>query len=103
MTKIVFVEYNGSEHAIDAEDGSSLMEVATQNDVPGIDADCGGQCACATCHIYLPADRLGERSEMEADMLDLAENVNDCSRLACQVEVTESLNGIRVSLPESQH
>jgi 2Fe-2S ferredoxin len=105
MTKITFVEHNGTEHALDAENGMTLMEAAVKNSVPGIDADCGGACACATCHIYLRdgwAEKTGSREEMEDDMLDFAFDVRDNSRLSCQIKVSDEIDGIVVDVPEKQ-
>jgi ferredoxin, 2Fe-2S len=82
------------------------MDGAIKNNVPGIDADCGGACACATCHVYVdPAwsDRTGAPSAMEESMLDFAENVQDTSRLSCQIKVSDELDGLIVRMPESQH
>ena len=105
MTKITFVEHNGIEHALDAENGMTLMEAAVKNSIPGIDADCGGACACATCHIYLRdgwAEKTGSREEMEEDMLDFAFDVRDNSRLSCQIKVSDEIDGIVVDVPEKQ-
>ncbi len=106
MVTVTYIEHDGTEHAIEAEEGKSLMQNAVDNMVPGIDADCGGACACATCHIYIPEQwraLTGERDPMENSMLQLAEEVQDNSRLACQIEVSEALQGITVHMPESQH
>ena len=106
MAKITYIEFNGTEHVIDVKPGLTVMEGAVKNNVPGIDADCGGACACATCHVYVDpawAAKAGERNAMEESMLDFAENVQDNSRLSCQIKVTEELDGIVVRLPESQH
>ena len=81
------------------------MEAAVQNMIPGIDADCGGACACATCHVYVKSDflpKLKEKDDMEDSMLDFAENVQDNSRLSCQILITDELDGIEVTTPESQ-
>lgn len=105
MTTITFIEFDGNEHKVDAELGISLMENAIQNGVPGIDADCGGQCSCATCHVYVDdawMPKVGERSDMEESMLDLNPESNDHSRLSCQIPVTEELDGLVVRLPEFQ-
>ena len=105
MVKITFVEFDKTEHTIDADEGMSLMEVALQNGVPGIDADCGGACACATCHVYVDknwVEKTGEAEQMEQDMLDFAFDVNEQSRLSCQVKVTDDLDGIIINLPEKQ-
>lgn len=105
MTKINFIEFNGSEHSVDVDDGNTVMEAAIQNNVPGIDADCGGACACATCHVYVDADwlsKVGEAEEMEKDMLDFAFDVADNSRLSCCIKVSSELEGLIVRLPEKQ-
>lgn len=105
MVQIKFVEYNGSEHTVDVPEGTSLMEAALRNSVPGIDGDCGGAMACATCHVYIPkewAAVAGSRSAAEQDMLEMAEEVNEESRLGCQVQVTPALEGMSVRLPEGQ-
>ena len=88
MPKITFVDYQGKTSNIDANVGDSLMEAAVSNDVPGIDADCGGACACATCHVYISEDWMalvGKPEDLEAEMLDVAEEVKENSRLSCQV------------------
>lgn len=106
MAKITYIEHDGTEHSVDVKTGLSVMEGAIKNNVPGIDADCGGACACATCHVYVdPAfeARTGEKSAMEESMLDFAENVEPNSRLSCQIKVTDDLDGLIVRLPESQH
>jgi 2Fe-2S ferredoxin len=106
MTKVTFIEHDGTEYTVDAADGLTLMEAATQNLVPGIDADCGGACACATCMVYVPAewaDKLDGKEPMEETMLDFCEHVEDNSRLSCQIKISPALEGIRVTMPESQH
>ena len=106
MAKIKYIEHNGKEHVVDVKPGMSVMEGAVKNLIPGIDADCGGACACATCHVYVKEDWLaktGERSAMEESMLDFAEAVTDNSRLSCQIKVTDALDGLVVTMPESQH
>jgi 2Fe-2S ferredoxin len=106
MAKITYIEFNGTEHVVDVKPGLSVMEGAVKNNVPGIDADCGGACACATCHCYVDeawTSKTGERFVMEESMLDFAENVQPNSRLSCQIRVTEELDGLVVRLPESQH
>lgn len=106
MVSIIYIEHNGTEHKIEAEEGKSVMMNAVDNSVPGIDADCGGACACATCHVFIPAewqDKTGERNPMEESMLQLAEGVEENSRLACQIDVSSELNGLIVNMPESQH
>jgi len=105
MPKIVFIEYNGTQHAVDGEVGTSVMQAATQHGVPGIIADCGGNCACATCHVYVDAawrERTGQPSKAENEMLDCALHVGEGSRLSCQIPITSELNGLIVRLPESQ-
>jgi len=106
MAKITYVEHNGAEHVIDVKNGLSVMEGAVKNNIPGIDADCGGACACATCHVYVDEswlDKTGDRSAMEESMLDFAEGVEPNSRLSCQIKVSDALDGLRVTMPESQH
>ena len=105
MVKITFIEHNGTPHEVEATPGMSVMEAAIKNMVPGIDADCGGACACATCHVYVEPqwlERTGERSEMEEDMLDFAFDVRDNSRLSCQIKVSDELDGLTVKVPEQQ-
>jgi 2Fe-2S ferredoxin len=106
MAKITYVEFNGKEHVVDVKTGLSVMEGAVKNNIPGIDADCGGACACATCHVYVDenwADMTGSQSAMEESMLDFAENVEPNSRLSCQIKVTDELDGLVVRMPQSQH
>ena len=106
MPKITYIEHNGTEHVVDAKAGQTVMEGAVKNKVPGIDADCGGACACATCHVFVdPAwtDRTGAVSPMEESMLDFAEGVEPNSRLSCQIKVTDALDGLVVRMPETQH
>jgi len=106
MAKITYVEHDGTEHTIEVKNGMSVMEGAIKNNVPGIDADCGGACACATCDVYVDAaweGKTGEKSAMEESMLDFAENVEPSSRLSCQIKVSDDLDGLVVRMPESQH
>ena len=106
MVTITYIEHDGTEHVVEAETGKSLMQNALDNEVPGIDADCGGGCACATCHVFIPEEwreKTGEREPMEDAMLQLAEGVQENSRLSCQIEVGEHLDGLRLQMPESQH
>jgi ferredoxin, 2Fe-2S len=106
MPKVTFIGFSGETRTVDVPSGTSLMRAATDNNVPGIDGDCGGNCACATCHIYVDAswsERVGARTATEVDMLNLVTELRDNSRLACQITLTEVLNGLVVSLPESQH
>ncbi len=105
MVTITFVTQDGTEYDVEAAVGSSAMEGAVRNDVPGIDADCGGACACATCHVYVDEAwraALGEPSEMEADMLDFASELRPGSRLSCQIRIRDDLDGLRLGVPERQ-
>lgn len=106
MAKITYVEHDGREHVVEVKTGLSVMEGAIRNNVPGIDADCGGACACATCHVYVDeafVTAAGQPSAMEESMLDFAENVQPNSRLSCQIRVNDELEGLIVRLPENQH
>jgi 2Fe-2S ferredoxin len=106
MAKIKYIEHNGKEHVVDVKNGLSVMEGAIKNMIPGIDADCGGACACATCHVYVDEAFLGKldpMQEMEKTMLDFAEKVKANSRLSCQIKVSDTLEGLSVTMPESQH
>ena len=106
MPKITYIEHSGVEHIIDAQPGSSVMEVAKANGIPGIDADCGGACACATCHVYVDPDwldRVGHRSENEIELLECVEKPDDTSRLSCQIAISEALDGLIVRIPENQY
>lgn len=105
MPKITFVDYQGNTNQVEGNVGDSLMEAAVSNDVSGIDADCGGACACATCHVYITEEwvaRVGKPEDLEAEMLDVAEEVKENSRLSCQVTLTEEMDGLVVNTPESQ-
>jgi len=105
MPKITLIEYSGTSHSIDAEVGKSLMQNALDNGVPGIDADCGGACACGTCHVFVDEDWMsasGEPDAMEEAMLGMRPDRSEQSRLSCQIEVTEDLDGMVVRLPEFQ-
>jgi len=106
MASITYIEHDGTEHVVDVKSGLSVMEGAIRNNVPGIDADCGGACACATCHVYVDEawrEVTGKPSAMEESMLDFAEEVEPNSRLSCQIRVSDALNGLIVRLPENQH
>ena len=106
MPKIKYVEHNGKEHVVEVPTGWSVMEGAVKNLVPGIDADCGGACACATCHVYVdPAwtDKLPPKEEMEETMLDFAQDLEPTSRLSCQIKVVPEIDGLIVRTPKSQH
>ena len=105
MAKITYIQFDGTENVVDVKTGLSIMEGAVKNNVPGIDADCGGACACATCHCYVDEawlDKTGEKSAMEESMLDFAANVEPNSRLSCQIKVSDELDGLVVSTPERQ-
>ena len=105
MPKITYIENNGSSYTKDVAHGLSVMEGAVQNDIPGIDADCGGGMACATCHIYVKEewwDKLPNKEDGEEDMLDMAFEPNKFSRLSCQVIVSDELDGLVVSIPSKQ-
>ena len=106
MAKIKYIEHNGKEHVVEVKSGLSVMEGAVKALVPGIDADCGGACACATCHVYVDAAwlaKLEPMQEMEKTMLDFAEGVEVNSRLSCQIKVSDTLDGFTVRMPKSQH
>lgn len=105
MAKITFIDQGGTKREVEAKAGQSIMEVAVANMIPGIDADCGGACACATCHVYVDeawAGKIKAKDDMEESMLDFAEEVREHSRLSCQILVTEEIDGIVVTTPESQ-
>ena len=105
MPKITFIDSAGTSRTINAENGATVMETAIKNDIPGIEAECGGACACATCHVHVDEDwfaKTGGPSPMEEDMLDFGYDVRPNSRLSCQIKVTEALDGLRVSTPEKQ-
>ena len=106
MAKITYVEFGGKEHVVDVAPGLTVMEGARDNGIPGIEADCGGACACSTCHVYVApdwVDRLPPRDPMEADMLDFAYHPDPVrSRLTCQLKVSEALDGLVVQMPEKQ-
>ena len=105
MSKITYIESNGNSKTIDVENGLSVMEGAVQNNIPGIDADCGGGMACATCHVYVKEewfDKIPKKEEGEDDMIDMAYEPNEFSRLSCQISVSEELDGLVVNLPEKQ-
>ena len=105
MPKVTFIEFSGQQHDVDAETGVSLMQAAMDNDVPGIDADCGGGCSCATCHVFVEGDWMGKLpaiDAMEESMLGLNSMREENSRLSCQIDVTDELEGLVVKLPEFQ-
>ncbi len=105
MAKITFIQADGTQQVVDAEVGLTVMEAAKKALVPGIEAECGGACACATCHVYVDdswKEKVGKPSEMEEDMLDFAFEVRETSRLSCQIKVTTDLDGLVVSVPDKQ-
>ena len=105
MAKITFIAADGTRYDVEAENGSTVMENAIRNGVPGIEAECGGACACATCHVYVDEgfkEIVGEPEPMEEDMLDFAFDVRPTSRLSCQIRVRDELDGLTVTVPERQ-
>ena len=105
MPKITYIEHDGKTHTIEVASGLSVMEGAVQNNIPGIDADCGGSMACATCHVYVKEEwfnKLPKKEDGEEDMLDMAFEPKKNSRLSCQLMVSEQLDGLVVNLPEKQ-
>ena len=105
MIKLKFIEHDGTEHEVDADAGGSLMQAAADNLVPGIDGDCGGGCACGTCHVKVDAvwlEKLPAADAMESSLLDMTPERSDNSRLSCQIQITEALDGMVVTLPEFQ-
>jgi 2Fe-2S ferredoxin len=106
MPKVTYIEYRGTRHTIDLAVGQSIMQGAVANNIPGIDADCGGECACATCHVYVEPDwlaKVGPRGAREEEMLSFAAAAQPNSRLACQISMSETLDGLTVRMPEGQH
>ena len=105
MAKITYIEHNGMNHTVDVQNGLTVMEGAVQNNIPGIDADCGGSMACATCHVYVKEDwfdKINEKNEGEDDMLDQAYEPKKNSRLSCQIIVSDDLDGLVIDMPEKQ-
>jgi 2Fe-2S ferredoxin len=106
MAKITYIEHNGTQHVVDVKNGLTVMEGARDNGIPGIEADCGGACACSTCHVYIAPDwvaKIPGKEAMEEDMLDFAyEPDAERSRLTCQIRVTDDLEGLVVQMPEKQ-
>ena len=105
MPKVTYIEHSGKTHTINIANGFSVMEGALQNDIPGIDADCGGSMACATCHVYVKEEwfnKLPKKEDGEEDMIDMAYEPNKYSRLSCQLTVSDELEGLTVKLPEKQ-
>ena len=106
MVKINYIEHNGTKRTVDVPEGISLMEGALKHHIPGIDGDCGGACACATCHIYVAPewfDKLKPMNDLERGMLKFANDPKQNSRLACQIVATPALEGMTVTTPESQY
>ncbi|EIJ40739.1 ferredoxin [Galbibacter orientalis DSM 19592] len=96
MVKITFITNDNEKVTLEAESGS-VMELAVNNNIQGIDGDCGGVCSCATCHVHVDPlffDKIGEATEIEKDMLELDDNVNEYSRLSCQLQITDDLDGV---------
>ncbi len=105
MAKITFIAHDGTKFDVEADTGSTVMENAIKNSVPGIEAECGGACACATCHVYVDdawVEKTGSPEAMEEDMLDFAYDVQPNSRLSCQIKISDELNGLIVKVPERQ-
>ncbi|MDB5629079.1 MAG: fdxB [Tardiphaga sp.] len=105
MAKITFVDHTGESRSVEAESGSTVMEAAIRNAIPGIEAECGGACACATCHVYIDdawREIVGAPTPMEEDMLDFGYDVKPSSRLSCQIKITDALDGLVVKTPERQ-
>lgn len=105
MVKITFIQHNGQEHVIEAKPGQSVMEAAKSNDVPGILADCGGQCACCTCHVVVEPscmDKVGGPNEVEESLMQVSIDMAETSRLSCQIQVSETTEGLIVRIPEEQ-
>ncbi len=105
MAKITYVQPDGTQQVVDAEPGMTVMEAAKKNLISGIEAECGGACACATCHVYIDAgwrEKVGKPAEMEEDMLDFAFDVREESRLSCQIKITAALDGLIIRVPDKQ-
>ena len=105
MAKITYIENSGKSHVVEVDNGLTVMEGAVQNNIPGIDADCGGGMACATCHVYIKEDwldKLPTKEDGEEDMLDMAHEPKQNSRLSCQLIVSDELDGLEVTIPEKQ-
>ena len=105
MSKITYIEHNEKSHTLEVANGLTVMEGAVQNNIPGIDADCGGSCACATCHVYVDEKwfkKLANKESAEEDMLDMAFEPKQLSRLSCQLTVSDALDGLVVKMPSKQ-
>jgi 2Fe-2S ferredoxin len=106
MPTVTFIAFDGTPHPVEVPVGITLMQAAIEFGVPGIDGDCGGNCACATCHVYIEgpwSEQTGARTAVENDMLNFSAGLRDSSRLACQITVTAALDGIEVHMPQGQH
>jgi 2Fe-2S ferredoxin len=107
MGRVTYIQYDGASHTVEVPEGESLMTGAVSNGIRGIDADCGGSCACATCHVHIDSTWMqavgGPASEAEAELLQLAPEVREDSRLSCQIKMRADLDGVVVHLPEAQH
>ncbi len=105
MPKVTYIEWGGKSHTLEVKSGQSVMEGAVRHNIPGIVAECGGACSCATCHVYVDADwlaRTGSKTSAEVDMLDYADDVAETSRLSCQIKVSDALDGLIVHMPKKQ-
>jgi len=105
MPTITYITHDGKSHEVDAAEGTTVMENAVKNSIPGIEAECGGACACATCHVYVDEawrEKVGGPEMMEEDMLDFAYEPGEGSRLSCQIKVTDAFDGLVVRIPEKQ-
>lgn len=105
MAKITYIEFNGTPHEVEVPSGLSVMEGAVDNNIPGIEAECGGACSCATCHVYVDPEWVevtGKPEHIEKDMLESAFDIKESSRLSCQIEVSDELDGLVVRMPELQ-
>ncbi len=106
MPVIIYVEHNGTEHPVSVAPGQNLMQAAVEHAIPGIEGDCGGLCACGTCHVYLPEDLavlVDGPDELEQGMIEFAFDVNDSSRLSCQLIADDAMDGKRVLMPKRQY
>ena len=105
MAKITYIEHNGTNHTVDVQNGLTVMEGAVQNNIPGIDGDCGGGMSCATCHVYVKDEwfnKIPKKEDGEEDMLDMAFEPKTNSRLSCQIVVSDEIDGLEVSIPSKQ-
>lgn len=105
MTRVTYIEFSGDEHELEVASGTSVMQAALDNNIRGIVADCGGSCSCATCHVYIDEkwlDKVSEKSEMEEILLEEVCDPQDNSRLSCQIEINDALEGMVIRVPERQ-